>query len=260
MPVPPLRGRRVPAPAVARWPAARQPCIRERTALRGAVALLFSLFAAGVSAQISGTATIVSDYRYRGVTLSDQKPAAQVGISYDDPTGWYAGAFGSTVRLASPSGPGVQAMGFAGYATRFPSGISLEAGGDYSVFTSATGSNYGEVFVGAAREGVSARIYYSPTYYGSHAYAVYGEFNGTQPLLDHLRMVAHVGMLSTRSTYVYGTRSQQHVVDGRVGLSADLDLFRIEVAWVGISSAYVAYRFTGSSSPNTVVVTIARAF
>jgi uncharacterized protein (TIGR02001 family) len=151
-------------------------------------------------------------------------------------------------------------MGFGGYATRLSSGISLEAGGDYSAYTSATGSNYGEIYMGAAREGVSARIYYSPTYYGSHAYAVYGEFNGTQPLLDHLRMVAHVGMLSTRSTYVYGTRSQQHVVDGRVGLSADLDLFRIEVAWVGISSAYVAYRFTGSSSPNTVVVTIARAF
>jgi uncharacterized protein (TIGR02001 family) len=228
--------------------------------LRGAVALLLSVVAIGVNAQVSGTATVVSDYRYRGVTLSDQKPAAQLGVSYDDPAGWYAGAFGSTVRLASPAGPGVQVLGFAGYATRLPAGVTLEAGGDYSAFTSSMGSNYGEVYAGATWEGLSARIYYSPTYYGSQAFAVYGELNGAQTIVEHLRLVAHVGLLNTRSAYIYGYTTPKHIVDGRIGLSTDLDLFRIEVAWVGISSTYVAYGVTGSSSPNTVVLTISRAF
>jgi uncharacterized protein (TIGR02001 family) len=71
--------------------------------LRGA-ALLLCAAAQSATAQLSGTLSAVSDYRYRGVTFSDRRPAAQAGLAYDDPSGWYAGAFGSTVRLGSPPG------------------------------------------------------------------------------------------------------------------------------------------------------------
>jgi uncharacterized protein (TIGR02001 family) len=231
--------------------------------VRGAAALLFCVFASGVSAQISGTASVVSDYRYRGITLSDWKPAAQLGLTYDDPVGWYAGAFGSTVRLAPPAGPGFQATVFGGFASRIASGISLDAGGDYSTFTGAAGDNYGEVYLGVASENVSARIYYSPDYFGQRANAVYGEINAVQPLIDPLSVVLHVGFLTTRaySQYSpYGARSWQNVVDGRIGLGANFDLFRLELAWVGISSANGAYQITGSRSPNTVVLTVSHPF
>jgi uncharacterized protein (TIGR02001 family) len=228
--------------------------------VRGAATLLLCVFTNGVGAQISGTASIVSDYRYRGITLSDQKPAAQIGLAYDHPLGWYAGAFGSTVRLAPPSGPGIQATVFAGYVAPLASGISVEAGGDYSVFTRAAGYNYGEIFLGVARENLSARIYYSDRYFGQRVNAWYGEINGTQSLIDRVRLLAHVGFLSTHSDYPYGPQVNQHVVDGRIGIGADVDLFHLELAWVGISRAYVAYGITGSSSPNTVVLTISRQF
>ena len=220
-------------------------------------------FASGAGAQVSGTVSVVSDYRYRGITLSDRKPAAQLGLTYDDPAGWYAGAFGSTVRLASPAGPGFQATVFAGFASRVASGISLDAGGDYSAFTGAAGNNYGEVYLGVAGENVSARIYYSPDYFGQHASAVYGEINAVQPLIDPLSFVLHVGFLTTRaySQYSpYGPRSSQNVVDGRIGFGANFDLFRLELAWVGISNANLAYQITGSRSPNTVVLTVSHPF
>lgn len=228
--------------------------------MRGAATLLFCVLASGVSAQISGTASIVSDYRYRGITLSDEKPAAQIGLAYDNPLGWYAGVFGSTVRLAPPAGPGVQAIVFGGYAARLDSGFSMEAGGDYSVFTGASGYNYGEIYLGVARENLSARIYYSDRYFGQRVDAWYGEINAVQPLVDRIQLLAHVGFLSTHSHYPYGAQINQHVVDGRVGIGADFDLFHAELAWVGISTAYVAYGITGSSSPNTVVLTISRQF
>jgi uncharacterized protein (TIGR02001 family) len=261
MPVQPLQGRQALASVDARWRAAQAPRRPpDGCALRGAAALLFYVFASGVSAQISGTASVVSDYRYRGITLSGEKPAAQLGLTYDDPLGWYAGAFGSTVRLASPAGPSIQAMVFAGFAARLPSGISLEAGGDYSAYTGAAGYDYGEMYLGVATENVSARIYYSPKYYGQRTHAVYGEINAALSLIDRVRLLAHVGFLRTRSDSVYGSGSDQHVVDGRIGLGADFDLFQLELAWVGISSANVAYGITGSSSPNTVVLTLSRAF
>ena len=44
----------------------------------------------------------VTDYRYRGISLSDDQPAAQLTLVYDAPRGWYAGAFASSVRFAAP--------------------------------------------------------------------------------------------------------------------------------------------------------------
>ena len=58
----------------------------------------------------------------------------------------------------------------------------MEAGGDYSAFAGSSDLNYGEVFVGGATENLSARIYYSPRYFGQSSHAVYGELNATQPL------------------------------------------------------------------------------
>ena len=234
-------------------------------AVRGAAALWFCVFTTGVGAQISGTASIVSDYRYRGVTLSDQKPAAQIGVAYDHPGGWYVGAFASTVRLAPPAGPGIQALAYTGFAATLPSGISVEAGADYSAFTSATGYDYGQVYLGMAKENIGARIYFAPRYYGQPAQALYVEINGAQPLVDSVRLLLHVGWLSTRSTYPHGPQVEQHVVDGRIGLGVDYDLFHIELAWVGLNSgaansiANVDYRI-GGSSPNTVVLTLSRQF
>jgi uncharacterized protein (TIGR02001 family) len=218
---------------------------------RRSVILLLGLLANAAGAQVSGTLAAVSDYRYRGITLSDRKPAAQISATYDDPIGWYAGAFGSTVRLAPPVGANFQAMAFGGYALRLPSGVSVEAGGDYSLFTNAHGDDYGELFIGAATENFSARVYYSPKYFGQSSNAVYGEVNASLPLFDRLQLIAHVGVL--KSAY-------PHVVDGRIGLVADFELFHLEIAWVGISSRYAAYPITGTSSPNTAVVSLSHSF
>jgi uncharacterized protein (TIGR02001 family) len=229
--------------------------------LRGAAILVFFwLLPSEAGAQISGTASVVSDYRYRGFTLSDQKPAAQIGFTYDDPLGWYAGAFGSTVRLAAPAGPNFQAIAFGGFASRLASGITLEAGGDYSAFTGAAYDDYGEIFVGAATENLSARIYYSPRYFGQSSNSVYGEINVSQTVVGSVRLLAHVGFLRTRYEGIYRTSYEQHIVDGRIGLGVDLDPFHVELAWVGVSAEDAAYRVTGSSSPNTVVLTLSCSF
>ena len=238
----------------------------DSSAVRCAATLLLWAFVTGANAQISGTASIVSDYRYRGITLSDLKPAAQIGLTYDGPFGWYAGAFASTVRLAPPAGPGIQAMAFTGFASRLTSDISVEAGGDYSAFTGAAGDDYGEAYLGVASDKLSARIYYSPRYYGQRASAWYGEINGAQPLTERVRLLAHVGFLITRTTDPYAPPVEQHIVDGRIGLGADFDLFHVELVWVGLggsianNSANAGYRITGSSSPNTVVLTLSRQF
>jgi uncharacterized protein (TIGR02001 family) len=208
----------------------------------------------------------VSDYRYRGITFSDLGPAAQAGLTYDDPKGWYAGAFGSTVRLAPPgrSNANFQAIVYAGYATRLPSGITVEAGGDYSAFAGSSDLNYGEVFIGGAIENLNARFYYAPRYFGQAPRAIYGEINATQPLIDRVGLHVHAGFLrySYDSPYLplYGIAPTHNVVDGRIGLRADLDVVQVEIAWVGVSNHAAAYQITGRRSPNGVVAAVSFSF
>ncbi|MDE2002774.1 MAG: TorF family putative porin [Betaproteobacteria bacterium] len=210
--------------------------------------------------QVSGTLSAISDYRYRGITLSDRKPAAQVTVAYDDSTGWYLGAFASTVRLAPPADAHVQGVAFGGYAFRMPSGLSLEAGGDYATFAAAGRDDYGEVFLGAASESVSARVYYAPRYFGLQSNAVYGELNALLPINDRVHLLAHFGMLRTAYPAGYQHTTARMFVDGRIGLGVDFSRLRLEIAWVGTNDAYAAYPLTGASSPNTVVLSLTRSF
>ena len=262
MPVQPLQGQRALVPVDAKWRAPPQGRGRrlDEWVLRAAATLLFFVVASGSSAQISGTASVLSDYRYRGITLSGKKPAAQLGVTYDDPLGWYVGAFGSTTQFTPPLGSGSQAMVFAGFASRLPSGISLEAGGDYSMFDNAARYNYGEAFFGMTSENLSARVHYSPRYYGLRSNAVYGEINYAQPLIDRVRLFLHAGFLRAGEDSGYGSGPDRRIWDGRIGCGVEFDLFHLELAWVGISRANAAYRLTRTTSSNTFVLTISRAF
>jgi uncharacterized protein (TIGR02001 family) len=234
--------------------------------LRGVATLLLYTCAGGAAAQFSGTLSAVTDYRYRGITFSDRDPAVQAGLAYDDPQGWFVGGFGSTVRLAPPGGTtaNLQAIVYAGYAVRLPSGISVEAGGDYAAFVGANDLNYGEVFVGGTMENLGARIYFSPRYFGQSSNAIYGELNASQPLIDRVSLHAHAGLLRYRYDSPYGiphrAQSTQNIVDGRIGFRFDLDLLQFEIAWVGVSNHGAAYLITGSGSPNGIVGSVSLPF
>jgi uncharacterized protein (TIGR02001 family) len=58
---------------------------------------------------VSGTATLTSDYRFRGLTQTNDEPAAQVGVEGVHASGWYVGAWASNVSwlsdLSTPAAP-----------------------------------------------------------------------------------------------------------------------------------------------------------
>ena len=226
----------------------------------GGVALLLALAAANVSAQVSGTASLVSNYRFRGITLSENNPAAQLGVVYDDAQGWYAGAFASTVEFATSSGVELQAVPFLGYTWRNDAGVSWEAGTDYSAFSgSAQDHNYPELYVGMAAEHVSARLYYSSRYFGQNTATLYGEINASEPLIDRVRLIAHIGVLqSTHGKLYYGGPDQ--LIDGRVGVGIEWEAFDVQLSWVGINAATAMYGVTGVRSRNGLVLTLSRPF
>lgn len=80
--------------------------------------------------QVEATAGVVSDYRYRGLSLSDGKPAAQAGATVTHASGVYGDAYLSTIEEygvgADGDGAKVEAtltMGWAGSV----SGLDVDA-------------------------------------------------------------------------------------------------------------------------------------
>jgi uncharacterized protein (TIGR02001 family) len=224
----------------------------------GTVGLCLALLSVDVAAQLSGSVSLVSNYRFRGISLSDDEPAAQFGIAYDDAHGWYAGAFASTVEFPRASGGQLQAVPYVGYAWRTAAGPSWEVGADYSAFTVA-GHDYPEAYLGVSTEQVSARLYYSPRYFGQDSGALYAEVDATAPLRERVRLLAHLGVLRNNSVNPY-SGERAHLVDGRVGIGVDLEPISVQLSWVAISSTTAAYGLAGNRSRSGPVLTLSHAF
>ena len=246
-------------PVHAPWRATRRRLIESLGSHRS-VALWFLFVSADVFAQFSGSASLLSDYRFRGVSLSHNRPAAQIALAYDDASGWYGGAFASTVQLAGGTSRELQAVSFVGYARRAPSGLSWDAGADYSVVTGDQSYSYPEVYAGVAFEDVSARLYYAPRYFGLDSGVIYGEINASYRILERVRLFAHGGALHNNSENSYNRRPDHRVFDGSVGVALDLDPFSAQLAWVGISSLNTLYPVSATGRRNSVVLILSRSF
>jgi uncharacterized protein (TIGR02001 family) len=248
------------ARAPARWWATprRAACLDLR-ALTGAVLLASLLATVDAPAQVSGSVSAVSNYRYRGVSLSHNDPAAQAALVYDDPRGFYAGAFGSSVKIGQDPTNEAQGIFFAGYAHTFAAGGTLEAGVTYTGFTGSPSYAYPEVLVGATLEKLSARLHYSPNYYGRGYDAVYGEIDAAHRVYEHVQVVAHGGALWTNARDVYGN-AVDTIYDARIGVVFDFDQFNVQVSWVGINQSYTGYGLTGVRSRNGPVASISWLF
>jgi uncharacterized protein (TIGR02001 family) len=127
--------------------------------------------------EFSGELNLMSDYRFRGVSRSDEDPAAQVGVQVRHESGFYIGARGTTLqgqdgfRLRNPAyvdqGSGQFDL-YAGYSADLGGGFDLDAGLMYYAFSGARGAtDYAEPYaslsylIGPAQ--LSAGAKYAPS-------------------------------------------------------------------------------------------------
>lgn len=202
---------------------------------------------------------MVSDYRYRGVSLSDDRPAVQGSLAYDDPTGWYGGMFASSIRFPDSGGTGVQAIPFVGYAGRVESGWSFEGGVNATITRGSRDYDYQEIYGGFAFRNVSGRVYWSPRYYGQPAHAIYGEINGALPITDQVRLLGHAGVLSRDRPNSYVPRPDA-LYDLQAGIGVDLDGVNVQLSFIGLFPSDAAYAVARGTRRNTVIIGVSRAF
>jgi hypothetical protein len=176
------------------------------------------------AARVGATASLFSDSRFRGFSLSDGRPIAALDVSYDNSDGFYASS--STSVIVSRDHPfqllGSQING--GHAWNVKSGMSLDAGVIHSTYSRYAGlqrsSSYTEFYAGLVGRTISSRISISPDYFGT-GWTVHGEANGRAELSGNFAAVANVGMLIPLESGAGGYHPRV-VYDARLGIDRRL--------------------------------------
>jgi len=227
---------------------------------RGAFVLLALLLAAPSRAQVSGSATLLSDYRFRGISLSDDRPALQLAVAYDHADGVYAGVMASSARPDADSGHDVQVLPYAGFARRLDNGLSWDAGVAYAAFVDASGYDYPEVHLGLASQHLSARLSYAHRYFGDDSDALYVELNGSRPVSDRVRLLGHAGWLHHDTTEQSFPGLQEQHFDWRAGLGIAVAGCDLQVAWVAGDGEEARYPDAPQVDHSALVVSLSRAW
>ncbi len=225
-----------------------------------ALLLLVCLGGGHAHAQVSGSVALVSDYLYRGISLSQGDPVLQLNLNVDGPDGWYAGAFASRIKFDAARWGDVLLISYAGRAMRLDSGLAWDAGFSNYTYRGGSGRNYNEVHLGLGVENVRGRVSYSPDYLGNKARTVYADVSASHALGGGVSAFAHAGYL--RALPGAPASMARSIVDGRIGLATSVSAWRLQLAWDGAHVARAGKPLYGYSRPSRhgVVVSATRSF
>lgn len=174
-------------------------------------------------AQVGVSASLLSEYSVRGVSLSRGHPSPQLRLDIDGSGGWYGGALLARVALAD-SPASLQLLAYGGYARTLAPGLSWDAGALAATFRHGAEYRYHEFYAGLARDRIAARVWFSPSYYGSGK-TVYAELNASWPLGAGVTLSGHAGALRPLGSGDMATR-----LDLRAGLGVELGHCTVQLA------------------------------
>jgi uncharacterized protein (TIGR02001 family) len=195
-------------------------------ALAAMVAAVMAVKASLALAQLSSSLSVDSDYRYRGVTLSRDRPAVRLNLAYDRSGGAYGGVSVIGMRDDQYGDLDLSYVGYTGYVWQPAQGPAWEAGVSATHIRDGSTYNYAEIYGGLITQNFTARVYYSPHYYGSRMHTLYSEFSTAKRLSPNLRAFLHAGMLTPLS----GVHRHERY-DVRAGLAVSLSHYEIQAAW-----------------------------
>lgn len=116
-----------------------------RTSIGSAMSLILALTAVPAFAEddkevkaitLSGTATVVSDYRFRGISQTNKRPAVQASITATHVSGVYVGVWGSSVDEYIAAGADQEIDLIGGFKKSF-GGTTVDVGAVYYYYPGA---------------------------------------------------------------------------------------------------------------------------
>jgi len=162
--------------------------------------LLLAGAAGPAAAQINFGASLTSDYRLRGYSLSEGRPALSGQIGYDHASGLFVDGNASVFLSSEDKLEWMGAIGAVGYARRLSGSLAFDAGllrAQFSPYSSlGRAAGYTELFAGLSGRSLSARLSYSPDYYRDGIQTLYGSVDAVARPGTNWRLSAHLGALT----------------------------------------------------------------
>lgn len=191
---------------------------------------------------INGTAAVVSQYRFRGLAQSDNKPAFQGSITLSHESGFYIATWGSSASAGNApiNIGGTEIDVYGGYTHALgSSGVKVDAGVYGYLYPGATAGNYYEVYgslsttfgpatgkIGinyAPAQKVFDYNFVSPSRENTYIYAELGSSIPGTPLTVH----SHLG--HTGGGFDWG----KQYLDYTIGVSASWKALTLDASLVG---------------------------
>lgn len=247
---------------------------------------------------VTGNLSFVTDYRFRGISQSFDKPAIQGGIDYSHASGFYLGTWGSSISgLQFANSSGLEWDMYGGY--KFNAGpLAMDVGLLYYWYPGAYYNiaglkpkyNNTEIYIGASWNWLSLKYSHTTSdLFGINATTAGGfcgvdasntalagppclptsgnskgsgylDLTATFPLAAGLNLVGHWGKQTVKN---FGDLSYS---DYKLGLTYDAVGFTWGVAAIGTNAKEQFYRYAEGSgaakdvSDSTVVVTVTKTF
>lgn len=164
--------------------------------------VILAITAVSAQAEITGNATLASDYRFRGISQTQGSAALQGGIDYAHKSGFYIGNWNSSVSSSVyAQSSGLESDLYGGFKKSIGA-VTVDLG-LYSYFyprarTGATPDKYdtNEAYVGVGVGPFSAKVSQSYSDYFGTANSKdtrYYEINFSHPVTKKVSLVAHAG-------------------------------------------------------------------
>ncbi|WP_460536711.1 TorF family putative porin [Giesbergeria giesbergeri] len=193
-------------------------------------------------ADLTFNASVVSEYRYRGISQTHWKPAVQAGVDFSD-GGLYLGAWASTIRWIKNSGGDAPSEFdfYGGYKGEISPGLGYDVGVLRYQYPSAGLSispNTTEVYGGLSMGMFSAKYFRSATNlfgFDRSRGSSYLDLSATLDLDKGMTLTPHIGyqIVRNNSTYSYA--------DYALTLTKDIRGLLFSLTWLGTDShAYTA--------------------
>lgn len=195
---------------------------------------------AGDEFEISGNIALTSDYRFRGISQSDEDPAVQGGFDVGFEPGFYLGTWGSSIDFGGGNDTGsfstVELDYYGGW--RGPIGDSdfgIDVGYayyDYPGDTVDPKGDYQEFYLKGSWTTLVLGVAYSDDYYAKTGESWYFSGDYSFGLIDSLTMGLHAGYSSFDETG-FLSNDKDDYTDYAVSLTYNWASVDFSIAYVG---------------------------
>ena len=142
-------------------------------ALAVAAPLTLATQTANAEIEVSANVALTSDYRFRGISQSDSKPAIQGGFDVDFGNGFYLGTWGSAVDFdcavdtCGGANGGLELDYYGGFSHEFDGGVGIDVGYIYYDYPQDEGivGDYEEVYGSVSYAGFTVGAAFSDEYW-----------------------------------------------------------------------------------------------